>query len=68
MRLTKEQGGHSIAVYNSQKPGSKEHAKQLVSEGRATLHTPADYRKGKGLDLAIKAILDKIEATYRIGL
>ncbi len=67
MRLTKEQGGHSIAVYNPQKTGSKEHAEQLVNEGRATLFTSADYRKGKDLDLAIKAILDKIEATYRIG-
>ncbi len=67
MRLTKEQGGHAIAVYNPQKTGSKEHAKQLVREGRATLFTEANYCKGKGLDLAIKAILDKIEAATRIG-
>jgi len=67
MRLTKEQGGHAIAVYNPQKTGSKELAEQLVKEGRVTISTAADYRKGKGLDLAIKAILDKIEATTRIG-
>ena len=66
MRLIKEQGGHAIAVYQPDKPGSKEHAKRLVEEGRATLFTAADYRQSKGVDLAVRAILDRIEATSRI--
>lgn len=33
---------------------------------QAALFTPADYRPGKGIDLAVRAILDRIEATSRI--
>lgn len=66
MRLVKEQGGHAIAVYQPDKTDSKEHARKLVKEGRATLFTAADYSENKGVDLAVKAILDRIEATSRI--
>lgn len=66
MRLVKEQGGHAIAVYPPGKADAAAHAKKLVEEGRATLFTPADYRQGKGIDLAVRAILDRIEATSRI--
>ncbi|NLC23997.1 haloacid dehalogenase-like hydrolase [Oxalobacter vibrioformis] len=66
MRLVKEQGGHAIAVYPPDKEGAQAHARKLVEEGRATLFTPADYRQGKGIDLAVRAILDRIEATSRI--
>lgn len=66
MRLVKEQGGHAIAVYQPDKTGSEEHAKKLVEEGRATLYTAADYSRNKGVDLAVRAILDRIEATSRI--
>lgn len=66
MRLVKEQGGHAIAVYHPEKAGAENHARQLVSEGRATLFTAADYRPGEGIDRAVTAILDRIEATARI--
>ncbi len=66
MRLVKEQGGHAIAVYHPEKDRSAEHARQLVEDGRANLFTPADYRQEKGIDLAVRAILDRIEATSRI--
>jgi phosphoserine phosphatase len=66
MRLVKEQGGHAIAVYPPDKPGSENHARQLVQEGRATLFTAADYSPDKGIDRAVQAILDRIEATSRI--
>ena len=66
MRLVKEQGGHSIAVYNGSKRGARKHADQLVEDGRATLEAPADYQDGGVIDLAVKAIIDKIEAAARI--
>lgn len=66
MRLTKEQGGHSIAVYNPEKKHSKNLAKQLVKDGRVSLSVTADYREGTGLDIAIKSILDKIEAASKM--
>lgn len=67
MRLVKDQGGHSIAVYNPNKRGAKEHARKLIDDGRATLAAPADYRDGGIIDLAVKAIIDRIEATARIA-
>lgn len=66
MRLVKELGGHSIAVYQPEKEKARVQAERLVAEGRASLMTLADYRDGQGLDLIVKAILDKIEATARI--
>lgn len=66
MRLVKDQGGHSIAVYNGSKRGARKHADQLVDDGRATLGAPADYQEGSVIDRAVKAIIDKIEAAARI--
>jgi len=67
MRLVKDQGGHSIAVYNSAKHGHKKHAEQLIKDGRATLAATADYQEGSQIDLAVKAIIDKVEASARIA-
>ena len=66
MRLVKDQGGHSIAVYNSAKHGHKKHAQQLVKDGRANLAAMADYQEGSQIDHAVKAIIDKVEASARI--
>lgn len=68
MRLVKDQGGHSIAVYNPDKRGARKHAEQLIRDGRATLIAAADYRDGSAIDQAVKAIIDKIEASSRIGI
>jgi hypothetical protein len=66
MRLVKEQGGTSIAVYKPRTPGKKEIAKQLSAEGRVDMFAPADYRAGKTLDVIIRVLIDKIAAEYRI--
>lgn len=66
MRLVKDQGGHSIAVYNSGKRGAKTKAEQLVKDGRATLIATADYQEGSDIDRAVKAIIDKVEASSRV--
>jgi phosphoserine phosphatase len=66
MRLVKDQGGHSIAVYSGTKRGVKKHAKQLVTDGRATLAAPADFQEGSTIDTCVKAIIDKVEAAARI--
>jgi hypothetical protein len=67
MRLVKDQGGHAIAVYNAARRGHKTHAAQLVKDGRATLAATADYSDGSQIDLAVRAIVDKIEAASRVG-
>lgn len=66
MRLVKDQGGHSIAVYNGNKRGVKKHADQLVTEGRATLSAAADFQDGSAIDQCVKAIIDKVEAAARV--
>ncbi len=67
MRLVKDQGGHSIAVYDKSRRGSRAHAEQLLKEGRASLVAGADYSDGGTIDLAVKAIIDKVEANSRIS-
>ena len=66
MRLIKDQGGYSIAVYNSGKRGARAKAEQLIAEGRVSLIAPADYLDGSGIDKAVKAIIDTLEASNRI--
>lgn len=66
MRLVKDQGGHSIAVYNGSKRGVRKHADQLVTDGRATLAAPADFQGGSTIDDCVKAIIDKVEAAARV--
>ena len=67
MRLVKDQGGHSIAVYNPGKRGAKKHAERLIEEGRANVVAPAAYQAGSAIDRAVKAIIDRVESTARIG-
>lgn len=59
MKLVKEQGGHSIAVY---KPNTRKKEKplKLISEGRVNFVCPADYSEGKEIDTVVKTIIDKI--------
>lgn len=66
MRLVKDQGGQSIAVYNGNKRGVKKHADQLVTEGRATLSAVANFQDGSAIDQCVKAIIDKVEAAARV--
>lgn len=66
MRLVKDQGGHSIAVYPANKRGAKGKAKQLVDERRASLATLADYSPDSAIDRAVKAMIDKVVAQREI--
>lgn len=61
MKLVKEQGGHSIAVY---KPGStkKKTAEKLINENRVNFVCPADYSENKEMHNVVKIIIDKIKA------
>ncbi|OGE88288.1 MAG: phosphoserine phosphatase [Candidatus Doudnabacteria bacterium RIFCSPLOWO2_02_FULL_49_13] len=68
MKLVKEQGGYSIAVY---KPGSqkkKPQARGLLKVHRVNFVTPADYRNGSPLDKQIKLVLKKMLATYNLAV
>lgn len=42
-------------------------AELLLEEGRASLAAPADYGEGSEIEARVRAIVDRIEATARIG-
>lgn len=60
MKLVKQQGGHSIAVYPPRK--NKEVAEKLILENRVNFVCMADYSENKEIDRVVKTIIDKIKA------
>jgi hypothetical protein len=67
MRLVRDQGGHSIAVYSKGKRGARKRAEELVAQGRADCIAPADYNDGSALDQIVKAIIRKIAAATALA-
>ena len=64
MKMIKEHGGHSIAVYEEGNIEKENTAMQLIRENRVNFVCPADYRKDKEIDVVVKNILNKIKADY----
>lgn len=62
MKLTRSRGGFAIGVYRN--PSD---ANYLVDEERVDFYVKSDYRENSDMDLAMKAILDKIRAQSRIA-
>ena len=54
MRLVKQYGGKSIAVYDS----NDEVAKTLIKDGRVNFMAKADYTQGSRMETLVKQILD----------
>jgi hypothetical protein len=50
MRLVRDQGGHSIAVYQPGSSRKKARAERLITDKRADFIAPADYSEGRRLD------------------
>ncbi|AVT78297.1 hypothetical protein RPPS3_42350 [Rhodopseudomonas palustris] len=65
MRLVKEQGGHSIAVYRPN--ASKLKAEKLIEDRRADFIAPADYSEGKQIEAIVTAIIDKVAASHQLN-
>lgn len=62
MKVVKEHGGHSIAVYGN--PRKKATARKLIHEDRVNFACKADYSEGKEIDTTVRKILEKIRADY----
>lgn len=60
MKLVKEQGGFSIAIYRSQESSM---AERLLSENRVCYTSPADYSPGSRNELVAKDMLNKMAAS-----
>ena len=63
MKMTREQGGYSIAVFDPAKwnqPAAKEKVHKLISEDRVSYVTSGDYNEDSLLDATVKGILSRI--------
>ncbi|MBE6213160.1 MAG: haloacid dehalogenase-like hydrolase [Rikenellaceae bacterium] len=66
MRLVKNFGGHSIAVYNPQERGKRKDMNTLIRDNRVNYVCAADYSEGSEMDTIVRAIIDKIAADVRL--
>ena len=66
MRLVKDQGGYSIAVYRARSPKKKKDADKLFHDKRVNYIAPADYSKESSLDRLVKMIIERMAAEYRL--
>ncbi|GHS97946.1 hypothetical protein FACS189421_05660 [Bacteroidia bacterium] len=65
MKLIKQQGGFSIAVY---RPKSKKSgAEKLIAEDRVNFVCPADYSEGKEIYNVVTTTLDKIKSDFEFN-
>jgi len=63
MKLVKQNGGKSIAVYMQ---GKEEIAHRLMVEDRINFYTPADYTDGGELFGLVSTILEEMKACNRL--
>lgn len=66
MRLVKNFGGHSIAVFNPQEQARRDQMQSLIHDNRVNFVCAADYSDGEELDTVVKSIIDKIAADVRL--
>lgn len=66
MRLVKEQGGHSIAVYDPGSDAGRHASEQLIRDRRVSHICPADYSEGRQIDTLVRTILDKMEVDLKL--
>ena len=62
MRLVKNYGGHSIAVYNPEDKGKRREMNTLIRDNRVNYVCAADYTADSEIDCVVKRIIDKIAA------
>jgi 2-hydroxy-3-keto-5-methylthiopentenyl-1-phosphate phosphatase len=66
MKLVKDKGGYSIAVYDSVKLSKKEETEKLLSDGRVNFVSEASYNKSSRMEQLVFAILDEIVAKEKV--
>ena len=62
MKLIKQQGGYSIAVYNPENEQKKRNAEQLILEDRVNFVCPADYSKNSEIFQIVTIAIDKMKS------
>ena len=66
MKLVKQQGGYSFAVYKPRDGKKKTAAGKLVAEKRVNFVCPADYSKGSEIYKIVEAIINSIKYNYDV--
>ena len=66
MKIVKNEGGHSICVYNPEKEKKKKIANKLYKDCRVNFIAPADYSEDSKIDKIVKSILDKIALNNKL--
>ena len=62
MKLVKEYGGKSVAVYGKDSKKAKKTAARLIRDGRANYMAPADYSEGSEMEKIVKSVIDHMKA------
>ena len=62
MRLVKQKGGNSIAVYRPRNAAKRAMAEQLVGENRVNFACAADYSQGGEMYRIVEAIIKQIRS------
>lgn len=65
MKLVKVNGGQSIAVYNQDR--GRQQAGDLMAANRVNFVVPADYSEGSQIEIAVKAIMNKVKAVEELA-
>jgi hypothetical protein len=67
MKLVKDKGGYSIAVYDKAKKNSKKKAtEKLLCDGRVNFISEANYLEGSALDVIVKAVIDDMASEINL--
>ena len=67
MKLTRQLGGSSIAVYDPQKKEKKKIAQLLLAQNRVNFSCPADYSRGSKSEEIVINIIRKIKADDQLS-
>ncbi|NLX75525.1 MAG: haloacid dehalogenase-like hydrolase [Synergistaceae bacterium] len=64
MRMVKQEGGYSVAVYNPEDEQKRLNAEKLIKEERVNFVCEADYRKEKDIFNVVKTVLEKMKSDF----
>jgi 2-hydroxy-3-keto-5-methylthiopentenyl-1-phosphate phosphatase len=67
MKLVKEKGGHSIAVYAQGRNDKRREAEELLKDGRINYISLASYEEDSKMKKLVCAIIDKIVAANQLS-
>lgn len=67
MRMVKQNGGYSVAVYTPNDEEKKRNAEHLILDERVNFVCEADYRKDKDIFSVVATILEKMKSDFDFG-